>query len=526
MRIGINSTATKVSIAMLLGALLGGCTQTQTTSNDNETMEDHSTTVTETRDSGWNYYAPRLGEGESATRMAFPTGDVRTSALLVHQVMPVQVSRGQDFGFSYHVTNLTSNELQNVLVMLDSSNNLDVSMSEPEGNTSGDGMTWALGDMGPNETKVIRLTGSASEVGLASDCITVSYNNFLCATTNVVEPALALTKTATAEALACDQIVIRYLVENTGSGPASNVVIKDTLPEGLAMPNGSRSVNIPVGNLSAGESKAYEVVAEASRTGEFSSGAVATADAGLEAEADATNTVVTQPELAVAVDCTELQFLRRNFTYNYTIENNGDGVANAATASATIPQGTTVARMSDGGRVVGNSVVWDFGSMEAGSSRDFSMTLSASSIGSYTSSVTANADCADSVSDSCTTEIQGIPASLLEVVDITDPVEVGQQTTYIITVTNQGTAADTNIRIVTTLPAEQSFVSATGQTNATANGKTVTFAPSGSLAPGEAFTWRVTVRAESAADSRFRVQMTSDNLKSEVIETESTNLYE
>lgn len=526
MRIGMNSTATRLSVAMLLGALLGGCTQTQTTSNNTEPAEDHSTTVSDTRDSGWSYYSPRLGEGESASRMAFPTGDVRTSALLVHQVMPNQVVRGQDFGFSYHVTNLTSNELQNVLVMLDSSNNLEVSMSEPEGNTSGDGMTWALGDMGPNETKVIRLTGSASQVGLASDCITVSYNNFLCATTNVVEPALALTKTATAEALACDQIVIRYLVENTGSGPASNVVIKDTLPEGLAMANGSRSVNIPVGNLAAGESKAYEVVANASRTGEFSSGAVATADAGLEAEADATNTVVTQPELAVAVDCTEMQFLGRNFTYNYTIENNGDGVANTATASATIPQGTAVARMSDGGRVVGNSVVWDFGSMEAGASRNFSMTLSASSIGRYTSSVTANADCADSVSDSCTTEVQGIPAILLEVVDITDPVEVGQQTTYVITVTNQGSAADNNIRIVSTLPAEQSFVSATGATNGTADGKTVTFAPSGSLAPGEAISWRVTVRAESAADSRFRVEMTSDNLTSEVIETEATNLYE
>ena len=111
-------------------------------------------------------------------------------------------------------------------------------------------------------------------------------------------------------------------------------------------------------------------------------------------------------------------------------------------------------------------------------------------------------------------------------VDITDPVEVGQQTTYVITVTNQGSAADTNIRIVTKLPAEQSFVTATGATNATANGKTITFAPLGSLAPGASTSWRVTVRADSAADSRFSVEMTSDNLTSPVNETEATNLYE
>jgi uncharacterized repeat protein (TIGR01451 family) len=410
--------------------------------------------------------------------------------------------------------------------MQDSSNNLTVSSSTPEGNTSGDGMTWALGDMGPGETKVIKLTGSAEKVGMAGDCITVSYNNFLCAQTKVVEPALALTKTATAEAIKCDEIVIRYLVENTGTGAASNVVIKDTLADGLAMSNGSRSVNIPVGTLGAGESRAFEVRAMASGTGEFSSGAMASADNGLKAEADATNTVVSAPELAVAVECTDTQFLGRNFSYNYSIENTGDGVANGASASASIPQGTSVVRVSNGGQVQGNSVVWNFGAMDAGASRDFSMTVAASSIGNYSSTVTANADCADSASDTCRTEIKGIPAILLEVVDITDPVEVGQQTTYVITVTNQGSAADNNIRIVATLPAEQSFVSATGATNGTANGKTVNFAPSGSLAPGAVITWRVTVRADAAADSRFRVEMTSANLKSEVIETEATNLYE
>ena len=523
MKIGTNTTA-MLSVAMLFGALLTGCTQTQTTTNDTEPVQEETRTVESSN--SWGYYSPRLGADESAARMSFPTGDARTSALLVHQVMPNEVVRGQDFEFSYHVTNLTNSELQNVMVMLDSSNNLEVSSSNPRGSTSGEGMTWAMGDMGPGETKVISLNGSAESVGIASDCITVSYNNFLCANTRVVEPALALSKTATAQAISCDEIIIRYLVENTGTGVASNVVIKDTLPDGLAMSNGSRSVNIPVGNLAAGESKAFEVRANASRTGEFSSGAVAMADGDLEANADATNTVITAPELAVAIECSNRQFLGRNMTFDYSLENMGDGVANSATASASIPQGSSVVRMSDGGRVVGNNVVWDFGAMNTGASKNFSMTVSASSIGRYTSTVTGNAVCADSVSDSCTTEIKGIPAILLEVVDITDPVEVGQQTTYVITVTNQGSAADTNIQIVTVLPPEQSFVSATGATNATSRGKTVTFAPHGSLAPGAAISWRVTVKADSAADSRFAVEMTSDNLTSPVNETEATNLYE
>lgn len=523
MRNHMHTLTTKLSAALLLGAMLTGCTQSQTARTESNAMDDAPVVV---KDQHFGYYTPRLTAGESAANMAFPTGDVNTSALLVHQVMPKEVARGQDFGFSYHVTNLTNAELQNVMVILDSSSNLKVSASEPKGNTSGNGMNWALGNMGPGETKVIKLTGAAEKVGTASDCITVSYNNFLCANLKVVEPALALTKTATAQALACDEIVLRYMVENSGSGAASNIVIKDTLPEGLTMSNGSRAVNIPVGKLAAGESKAFEVRARAAKIGEYSSPAMATGDGGLQSDAAATKTVITKPELAVAIECSERQFLGRNFTYNYNIKNTGNGVANTATASASIPQGTTVVRASEGGRVVGSNVVWDFGAMSAGASKDFSMTVTASRIGRYTSAVTGNAACADSVSDSCTTDLKGIPAILLEVVDVTDPVEVGQQTTYVITVTNQGSAADSNIKIVAKLPPAQSFVSASGATNGTAAGKTVTFAPLGSLAPGAATSWRVTVRADSVADSRFAVEMTSDNLKSPVNETESTNLYE
>ena len=310
--------------------------------------------------------------------MAFPTGDPRTSAVMLHQVMPGEVVRGQDFDFTYHVTNLTNNEIQNVIVSLNSKSNLTISKSDPRANTGGDGMVWAMGDFGPCETKIIRLTGSAGKVGQASDCITVSYNNYLCATLNVVEPALALSKTATERALKCDEIVFRFTVKNTGTGAANNVVITDTLPEGVAMANGSRNVNIPVGTLASGESKTYEVKAMASDTGTFRNTANATADGGLTAESGSTSTVIVAPELALSSKCSETQFLGRNMSFNYTLKNTGNGEAANTMASATIPAGTSLVRASDGGQVQGNRVVWNYGTLAAGAERDFSITVLAS----------------------------------------------------------------------------------------------------------------------------------------------------
>jgi len=520
------SLTAMLAAGLFAGMTLVGCTQQQHTAPSNDAPAA-STDEAPKSAAVWGHYRPRLGENEAATMMAFPTGDVATSAILLHQVMPVQVRRGQDFGYAYHVTNLTNSNLQNVMVMLDSQNNIDVSSSNPAGSPTGDGMSWAIGDLGAGETRVIEVVGSAERVGTASECITVSYNNFLCATTTVVEPALALTKTAPAQVLKCDQVCMRYVVKNTGSGPATGVVINDTLSEGLVLSNGSRNVSIPVGTLAAGESKAFEVCAEATDTGSFGSPASADASGDLSASADRTNTVVVAPMLEISSECgIDSKYIGRNFTHAYSVSNSGNGVAANTVASISVPAGANVVRTSAGGSVQGNRVVWDFGSVAAGQSRDFSVTLGGSGARSYESSATVNAACADTVADRCSTDLKGIPAILLEVIDVTDPVEVGTNTTYVITVTNQGSAPDNNVRVVATLPAQEVFVSATGATNVGSAGKTLTFAPVRVLGVGQQAAWRIVVKAESSGDVRFRIEMTSDNLTSPVIETEATNLYE
>ncbi len=516
----LHNLATLTAAGVLMGLALAGCTQHAVSENNSDQVNANPT-----GSQVWGHYRPRLNQGESASMMAFPTGEVRTSAVLLHQVMPNEVRRGQDFTYSYHVTNLTNGELQNVLVSLTSANNLEIKSSDPAASRAGNGLAWPLGTLGPNETKVITVTGNAAEVGVASDCIAVSYNNFLCATTTVVEPALTLAKTATANALRCEPVILRYVVQNTGSGPATDVVISDSLPVGLTLSDGTREVRIPVGTLAAGESKAFEVRAEANRTGTFESPASATSGE-LRVAADKTTTIITEPKLELTSDCGNDQYLGRNVTHTYTVKNTGNGAANEATAAINVPSGAQIVRASDGATIQGGRVVWSLGAIAPGAERSFSVTLSGASAQAYATNASVNAACAATVTEACSTQVRGIPAILLEVVDITDPVEVGSETTYLITVTNQGSAPDTNVQIKVTLAAEQSLVSATGATSASPSGRTVTFAPLPSLGVGQQAIWRVTVRADAEGDVRFLTEMTSDNLTSPVMETEATNQYE
>jgi hypothetical protein len=71
-----------------------------------------------------------------------------------------------------------------------------------------------------------------------------------------------------------------------------------------------------------------------------------------------------------------------------------------------------------------------------------------------------------------------------------------------------------------------SHISSSGVTRSSAEGSKVTFQPLGSLAPGEKAEWRVNVRAVSAGDVRFKVDMNTDQLSRPVEETEATHLYE
>ena len=264
---------------------------------------------------------------------------------------------------------------------------------------------------------------------------------------------------------------------------------------------------------------------KANRTGSYENTASASATGGLTARSGTTNTTVRQPQLSVACDSPKTSYIGRNATFDVTVKNEGDGVANNVVLTDTLPAGAEIVNVSNNGQVAGTTARWQLGTLRPDESRKVSITIKTSRPGTFRNSATVSGDC--SSDDTCNSEVEykGIPAILLEVVDITDPVEVGTETTYVITATNQGSAVGTGIKINCFLPDSQQYVSSAGATTGSARGQNITFAPLASLAPGQKATWSVVIRATKEADARFKVTMISDQLTSDVEETEATNLY-
>jgi uncharacterized repeat protein (TIGR01451 family) len=465
--------------------------------------------------------------GTSVVELAFPTGEKATSAILLRQVSPSEIRVGSEYETTIEVVNLNSADLQNVVVHLENSKNVEVVSSRPEAAKAPDGaIAWMMGDLPGGTTKTITLRTKAEGPGVASNCLSVVYANVLCASTTVVQPSLSLVKAATPEICGtCEEIRLTYTVRNTGTGVAEGVVVKDSLPAGLATLDGRSSVEWNVGNLASGIERKHEVIAKASKAGTHASAASATSGGGLVASSTAPATVVKEPKLAVTCEASDRVFLGRDVTYRFTVRNSGGCAADAATVRVPLPAAARFVSADGGGTLEAGDVTWRMPSVAAGQSTVVSMTVRPSGTGDAGVTATVAAGCLDPVHATCSTEIAGIPAILLEVVDTHDPIEIGEETTIVVTATNQGSSTDHDVKVVATLPASMTFISGSGASKVSASGQVVTLSPVAALAPGAKAEWRITVRAASAEDARSRWELTSAQFKAPVMETESTYLF-
>ena len=462
---------------------------------------------------------------------AYPTNDKDCCSVIYLQKMGPCTGRvGQEYCYTIKATNLTKRKVKDVEVVQTLPKNFEVKSSDPEmGSGSGGGVAkWFLGELGPEETREIRVCGIPTQSGNMPFCTDVTYKlPELCLDPVITEPKVTIAKRAPSEVLLCDMIPMTFVVTNTGTGVASNIKIQESLPEGLKTQDGKTDVELDVGSLKPGESKEVALTVTAEKTGEFNNSATVVADGGLSAESNTTTTVVRQPVLTIAKTGPEKVYLGRNITYEIVVTNTGDGPAAKTIVEDTIPANTSVSSASQEATLSGNMVTLNLGTLQPQDSKKVSVTLNPKGLGVLENTATAKANCADAVSASATTEVLGRPAMLLEVIDKSDPIEVGSNETYEITVTNQGSETGTNVKITCMLEDAMQYVSSSGPTKGTvsADGKAITFDPLPTLASKAEATWDVVIKALSEGDVRFKVSMSEDCLTRPVEETEATNFY-
>ncbi len=460
----------------------------------------------------------------STLSITYPRPDY--GIIQVDKAMPEEIRLNTPFAYVIRVTNLTEMMLTEITITETLSRDFQFKGSEPAARTQDDQLVWDIDSLGPRASKSIKISGTATAARPLEHCTAITHTARNCAVVKVVEPTLELAKIAPAEALLCEPIQVDFVVTNTGTGAAQNVQITDTLPAGLQTTDGKGKIVLEAGTLAAGESRRFSIKLRATKTGTYVNKAVATSAAGLKAESEPTLTNVRQPILTITKSGPKRQYLGRSISYELTVTNKGDGPAQNTTIEDIIPPGVTSIEATAGAQFSGSKLVWELGTLEPNTSKTVQVSYTPTREGELMATATATAYCAEPVTDSSRTVITGIAASRVEVLDLEDPVEVGTNTTYVITVTNEGTAADSNIRISIVLDDKLQYVTSAGATAGSVMGKTINFAPLRSLEPKNKATWRVVVRGAVAGDARFKITMNTDQLALPVEQTEATHIYQ
>ena len=477
--------------------------------------------------------------------MYFPTGERESSVIRLEQIMPDEIVLNRPFEYQVRVTNLTDRVLNDV-VITQSAENLQVSQrgqqaqpttrpaqqqahQQAQPQAQG-GRQFEVGSVEPRATRSITMTATPGSVGDAQVCTSVSYNPTLCVTASVINPQLRLTKSAPDRVSICDTLTWRYTVTNSGTGTARDIRVVDPLPEGLVTAEGGNRVAFTVDALPEGQSRSIDVRLKARQGGQYASQATAQSR-HTQAKTDQIGTNVLVPQLAIKMSGPEQTYVNSPTEYRISITNTSEiaardielrlgGVPRTQITDITNPDAPPKLL------VVRPDAAEPIGDLKPGETNTYTLTVNPTRQGQLNLSAIASGDCAEAVAARTTLNVQPLAALLLLVADQNDPVRVGQTTTYTIAVKNQGSGADTNVRITAELPQGLEFVEATGPTRGTQKGQTITFAPLQTLAPDQTVAWKVTARATQPGDTRFRVKLQSNTLTSgPAISEEPTNLF-
>lgn len=441
----------------------------------------------------------------------------------------------------------------------------------------GDGNSWTISKLAPGESKQIILEAVGDKQKEAHCCFSlVSYSQSICVATKFIKPELSITKSAPENISLCDVVAFTYTVKNDGTGDVGAFVVEDKLPEGLETESGDKHLKFTVGELKAGDTRKFEADIRATKRGDFSSRAIAKAkNSDLKNQSNKTTTKVKGPELAVAIDGPATAYVDRPADYTVRITNVGNEAVDDGLLELSFPTSVEMTdeeafeptdnkvsasnsnsdksqqpkeagddeasskndEKSSDEEVKGNENLdyreIEFAELEPGETvmlrfslqgmDDEKLNIRAKAL--YRCEMADGKESVTSSTASTQTKVVSLPALLVTVVDEQDPVRVGDEVMYTITVRNQGTAADKDVQVTAELPESLSFSEAGGETSAKNDGQQVKFEKVKTIEPGEDLQWTLKATAKSKANTKLRVTLKSKGLKQKVESQEPTQLY-
>jgi len=448
--------------------------------------------------------------------------------LTIIREVPQSIKLNSEYTYTLKVTNNSNYKIDNAIVRENLPNNFELTKVNPPTEEKGRTLAWDLGTMIPNQIEIINITSkptAAGKINYSGSSATSFYMKPMQVFTEVIAAGLALTASGPEESLVGDEIPVRLAVKNTGTSVVQDIALPHIFPANMTTINGEKQINIKVGDIEVGQSINIPLNLVASQRGKYVNNFTVTTKDGIKVSTDY-SVLIKQPKLDFSANAPAVRYVGNIIPYKLEVHNSGDGESRGMEATLILPPDMKFVSANEGGEFNADTVTWTFKDFFPNETKTFVAKLISQDI----RVVRATAQVKDKNSNvqkiPLTTDVQGIPAILVNIADVNDPIAVGEIEEYIVTVTNQGSLAATNVIINCELESSMQFARSTGPTVSSAKDSSkITFAPLPSLAPKQQATWHVYVKALKPGDVRFTVNIICDQLERPVTGNESTTFY-
>lgn len=411
--------------------------------------------------------------------------------------------------------------------------------SAPVGTVSGSTVTWNTAVLEAGRTYQITIRFTADQVGTWTNNVRVTSAEGISddarATTEIYgEAVLDITKTGPAEVTQGDDAQYTITVKNNGTIAAKNTVVTDLLPSCMTYKSSSPAATLSggtaiwnIGDLAAGATSTFTITFTADVVGDCTNTAQAVADNATKVEASVVTTIKKKlvPDISITKTGPASIYLGTNGTFIITVENTGEIDLTNVVVTDTLPANLTYQSSSPVATVSGQTLTWTFPTLVVGQTQQITVVCQSNTVGSFTNP--ASVTTAQGVSDTASAPgaVVAKPGMTMQITDTVDPVAVGGQTTYQVTLKNQGQVTVHNLKLTLTLPASVTYISASGPLTYTVSGNVVTFDGAAALNAGQTMQFNVTVRAVTAGPAVCTATMTFDEFALPVSAEEGTTIY-
>ena len=450
--------------------------------------------------------------------------------ILVEKEVPTSVRPNKKFKFNITVTNNAAYGINKVTITEAVPKGFKFIKSIPPPLARETSLKWDLGSLAPGMKKRIVVTGMPTRIGTIRYTgetvlnFKVATDSNFASTVQVIEPKLAFDIEAPKSALIGDRINAVLKFRNIGNDSVVGAKLIHTLPPGLLTYSGKSKIEQLIGDMAPGAVKTFNLALKGVATGNYTTTMTAVAEEDVSASATLA-IAITKPVLTIIGKAPTKRFVGNKSPYTITVSNKGNAPAKDLLVKLLLPPGVVLQSANEGGVASGNTVVWKISSLLPNDTRKVRAMTICKQIMKARAVASATAKAADRVETAIFTDIAGIAGLLTTLVDLNDPVPVGDDVTYQITSKNTGSLDSTKVRITCTLAKEMQYIESVGATKGTLKGNVLTFDPLPAVTPGATATWKVKLKAIAPGDVRFQVSVESDQLDRPVELFESTHFY-